>query len=280
MDETKILGAKNLIAQMKLRGPYASIHDAEFKVFSQFGDDGIIQYLIHHCAVDSDTFIEFGVANYTESNTRFLLMNDNWRGLVIDSDQKYVEQIKREELYWKHDLTARCEFVTRENINHIISSNGFAGNIGLLSIDVDGNDYWIWECINVIEPTIVICEYNSVFGVDNSITVPYDASFECAKAHYSYLYWGCSLRALCFLAAKKSYSFIGCDSHGNNAYFVRTESLRNVEPMTIEKGYVRSKFRESRDTTGQLSFVTGDERLRLIASMPVFDVETELVRKL
>jgi hypothetical protein len=279
ISETKILAAKYLINQIKSQGVYDNIQDAEFKVFSQFGDDGIIQYLINNVIIDSPRFIEFGVENYTESNTRFLLINNNWSGLVMDGSKANVDYIKRDSIYWKYDLTAVDCFIDKDNINEIISENDFSGDVGILSIDIDGNDYWIWECINVVSPAIVIVEYNSVFGAQYAVTVPYDPIFNRTLAHPSNLFWGCSLRALYLLAEKKDYAFVGCNSAGNNAYFVRKDKLGDVKPLGIESGYVQSKFRESRDKEGRLSYVRGDKRIILIEEMVIYDVGKErLVR--
>ena len=247
IDDARILVGKVLINQLRLLGPLEDIRAAEFKVFSQWGDDGIIQYLVHHLKVERETFIEFGVQNYRESNTRFLLMNNNWRGLVIDGCREHIDYIMKDEIYWRYDLTAVCAFVDRENINKIFVENGFEGKIGILSIDIDGNDYWIWDAINVVEPVVVIIEYNSFFGDRYAITIPYDPKFDRTRAHYSNLYWGASLKALCLLGEKKGYEFIGSNSNGNNAYFVRKGKTGQLRSLTPEQGYVTAKYRESRD---------------------------------
>jgi len=116
-------------------------------VFSQWGEDGIIQYLISRLPWKIRFFVEFGVQDYSESNTRFLLVNDNWTGLVIDSSSESIKHIRSQEYYWKYDLTAVCDFVTIDNINKLIMGAGITGSIGILSIDIDGNDYWIWNAI-------------------------------------------------------------------------------------------------------------------------------------
>ncbi len=254
---------------------YDSIQEAEFKVFSQFGDDGIIQYLITQTRIPpaQQKFIEFGVENYKESNTRFLLLNNNWSGLIFDGSVENIQSIKNDPIYWKYDLTAAQCFIDRNNINDVIAANGFGGDIGILSIDVDGNDYWIWENIEVVNPVIVIIEYNSLFGAARSVAVPYDPLFNCNKAHYSNLFWGSSLKALCELAERKGYAFVGGDSHGNNAYFVARNKLGNLKPVSVEDGYVCSKFRESRDESGALTYVSGPRRLQLIEHLQVFDFD-------
>jgi hypothetical protein len=280
IDDLKMLSSKILIDRMKAHGAYNCIHEVEFKVFSQFGDDGIIQYLIHNAEVDVEKFVEFGVENYSESNTRFLLMNNNWKGLVMDASQQNIQRIKSQEYYWKHDLTAVHCWVDRENINTVIRDNGFSGSLGLLSIDIDGNDYWIWQSLDVVKPTITIVEYNSVFGDKHAITIPYDPSFNRTKAHYSNLYWGASLRALCMLAEKKGYVFVGSNSTGNNAYFVKQDKIGRIRPSSVQEGYVKSRFRDSRDAEGGLTFLAGEERLKTIENMPVYDLEKERLVKI
>jgi hypothetical protein len=280
MDDLKILPSKILIDQMKAHGPYNCIHEVEFKVFSQFGDDGIIQYLIHNTEVDVEKFVEFGVENYSESNTRFLLMNNNWKGLVMDASQQNIQQIKSQEYYWKHDLTAVHCWVDRDNINSVIHDNGFSGPLGLISIDIDGNDYWIWESLDTVKPVITIIEYNSVFGDRHAITIPYERGFNRTKAHYSNLYWGVSIRALCILAEKKGYVFVGCNSNGTNAYFVKQDNIGKVRPCGVQEGYVKSRFRDSRDAEGRLTFVGDEERLKVIDDMPVYDIERKRLVKI
>ena len=223
------------------RKDYRTLADLEFKVFSQFGDDGIIQYLTHNIDCKYKTFIEFGVEDYFESNTRFLLQKDNWSGFVMDGSSDNIANLKQAPFYWKHDLEAEAVFITAENINNLLSSCSVAGGVDLLHIDLDGNDYWVWKEIE-IQPSIVILEYNSVFGLDRPITVPYRANFNRTNAHFSNLYYGASLKAMYDLTVKKGYSFIGCNSAGNNAYFIRKDKMNGfVREVALEEGYVLSK---------------------------------------
>jgi hypothetical protein len=256
------------------------ISDYEVKVFSQNGEDGIIQYLLSKVTIENDTFVEFGVEDYSESNTKFLLQNNNWRGLVIDGNIDNINSIKARDIYWRHELTALHSFITKENINELIKSAGISGDIGLLSIDIDGNDYWVWEAIDVVSPRIVICEYNSIFGAKETITVPYDSLFYRTAKHYSNLYFGASLKALCVLAEKKGYVFAGSSSSGANAFFVREDVSGNITPVDCETGYVKSRARESRDREGNLTFISGDARIVLIQDMEVVDVVSGLLKKI
>lgn len=250
----------------------------EFKVFSQWGEDGILQALIHNLDICEKRFIEFGVQNYTESNTRFLLMHDNWEGLVIDGSSENIDYIQKDDIYWRYTLTAVCKFVTAENINDIFLENGFQGRIGILSVDVDGVDYWIWKAITVVQPDIVVCEYNHLFGTARAVTVPYDDGFTREKAHFSCLYWGASIRAFTLLAEQKGYSLVAGNSNGNNIFFVRNELLNDiVKKRSIEECFVQAKFRDSRSENGKLAFITLDEAKSLIQDLPLVDVAASMI---
>jgi hypothetical protein len=275
VERNRILTAQQLIHNIHARQTLPlRLSDMEFRVFSQWGEDGIIQYLLSKVPIENDVFIEFGIEDYRESNTRFLLVNDNWRGLVIDANPDYITQIKTRDFYYRHDLTAISSFITKDNINQLIKSNGILGDIGLLSVDIDGNDYWVWEAINVVSPRIVVCEYNSLFGSKESVTIPYGEKFQRTVANYSNLYFGASLKALCLLAQKKGYVFVGSNKAGSNAFFVRKDVAENIPSMECEEGYVKSKMRESRDKDGRNTFISGDDRVKLIANETVIDIST------
>lgn len=280
--ETQLLLMGRMLSEItKHKRDITNIKDVEFKVFSQYGDDGIIQWLVNILDFDNETFIEFGVEDYRESNTRFLMMNNNWSGLVLDGSESNISQIVNSEYFWKYELSAKTAFIDKDNINRLLASSGLNEEIGILHIDLDGNDYWIWNEINSIYPTLVILEYNSVFGADRAITIPYDKMFFRTNAHHSNLYFGASLRALYQLSLDKGYSFIGCNSAGNNAYFVRNDKLNaSVREVSLEEGYVLSKARESRDEHGKLTYLTGRERIEAIRGMPVYNTETGQIEEL
>jgi len=227
----------------------------EFRAFSQWGEDGIIQFLLRHVKIDRKVFVEFGADNYNaESNTRFLLANNNWSGLVMDSSREAIQQLKHTGAFVRYDLKAIPAFITTDNINSLLVENGITGDIGLLSIDVDGNDYWIWKAITVINPAIVIIEYNHRFGSELAVTIPYDESFDRTKAHPSRLYYGASLKALCKLGTEKGYAFVGCNSNGVNAFFVRTDKKPEaIATLTAEEGFVSGGFGEMFEQDGQLT---------------------------
>jgi len=277
IEQNRILAAQPLIRDLKRNGLVENLSDTEFKVFSQWGEDGIIQYLISRIAVENKIFVEFGVQDYRESNTRFLLVNDNWTGLVIDSSSESIKYIHSQEYYWKYDLTAVCDFVTADNINELIKGVKITGSIGILSIDIDGNDYWIWNAISAISPQIVIVEYNSSFGNQHAVTIPYQLDFSRENAHFSHLYWGASLPAFCSLASQKGYIYVGSNSVGSNAFFVRKDSVGNIKECDFHKDFNQSKFRDSRDENGNLSFVSSPNKLEMIKNMYLLDVDTNQI---
>jgi hypothetical protein len=248
------------------------LQDHEFKVYSQWGEDGIINFLIRNVEIKNKVFVEFGVENYLEANTRYLLVNKNWYGLVIEADAANVSFIKADPLYWRQNFKADCAFITKDNINEILERNGVVGDIGLLSIDIDGNDYWVWREIDVISPRIVVIEYNYRFGADKAVTIPYDANFVRQKAHYSMIYFGASLKALVNLGKKKGYSFVGCNSNGVNAFLVRSDILGDLKVLTAEEGYVLGKFREARNKDGHLSFLNYQEEESILMGLPLIEV--------
>ena len=274
LDDMKInQGA--MLSLMHERLDSRSIRDYEFKVFSQWGEDGIIQHLCKSVDIKNKTFIEFGVENFSEANCRFLLMKDNWSGFVIDGSRQNIIKLKESYFYWKHHIHAIDAFITRENINELLAQSGFGEDLGILSIDLDGNDYYVLEAINLFKPRILICEYNAIFGDTRKISIPYDAAFYRTTAHHSNLYFGASLAALTHLANKKGYSLVGTNSAGVNAFFVRNDLLtQKLETPSCAQAYSPSLARESRDLRGNLTYVGGDDRLKLIRGLSVYNVET------
>ncbi|MBI3233625.1 MAG: hypothetical protein HYZ42_06220, partial [Bacteroidetes bacterium] len=242
IDSQKQLVGKLLSIENAKKETIGSFEEVEFSVFSQVGDDGIIQWLISKIPFpeSAKSFIEFGVENYTEATTRFLLINNNWKGLVMDGSEQNVGFINQDLVSWMYDLTAKQVFITAENINTVISDAGFSGEIGLLHIDIDGNDYWVWKSISIVKPILVIMEYNSAMGNERAITIPYKPDFVASDAHFSRIYFGCSLLGLIHLANEKGYTLIGSNSSGNNAYFIRNDYNSILKQITKKPAYVKS----------------------------------------
>ncbi|MEI9805547.1 MAG: hypothetical protein WDN48_15540 [Pseudolabrys sp.] len=257
-----------LLSHMNLERVPHELRDIEFQVFSQFGDDGIIQYLVHSLPIRERTFVEFGVENYTEANTRFLLVKDKWSGLVLDGSQSNIAYIRNDSISRLFDLRAKQAFITAENINRLLADESFDGTVGLLSIDIDGMDYWVWDALDAVKPAIVVIEYNALFGPERSIVVPYDPDFAREKAHPSRLYWGASLKALENLAAKKGYAFVGCNGNGNNAYFICNQYAELPSVAGLKPRYQQASFAEY-EVDGHRPRL--DDALRVIRGLPVIN---------
>jgi hypothetical protein len=249
--------------------------DAEFQVSSQWGEDGLIQFLIRRVPIERRIFIEFGVEDYREANTRFLLQNDNWSGLVIDGSEEHIETLRRDAIYWRYNIKAKAAFIDAENIDALFASEGISGDIGLLSVDIDGNDYWVWQKISSVSPRIVIAEFNGIFGPSATVSVPYDPKFTRSNAHSSHLFYGASLGALVYLAGLKGYSLVGINRNANNAFFVRNDVLgAALRPVSITECYRPTQYREARDDTGKLLYRTQADSRELIANLEVVDVRS------
>ncbi len=272
LDRSLLLQGRIAGRQLSSCERIASLADVEFRVSSQFGEDGIIEWLCQKIPGISRSFVEFGVENFAEANTRFLIENRGWRGLVMDGNQEYMRGLREQALYWRHDLTAVAALITAENINALITEHGFAGELGILSIDIDGNDYWVLDAIDCVNPVIVICEINGVFGDLRAVTVPYRPDFHRLEAHYSGQYFGCSLAALRLLCERRGYSFIGTNSNGVNAFFVRNDMAGTVLASLSEVRAWAPRHRDSRSIDGHLDFVRGTARQTLVADLPVVDL--------
>ena len=250
-----------------------SLRDTEFAVFSQWGEDGIIQHLVSRLA-PPESFVEIGVGDYTESNTRFLLMKDNWRGAILNGGTEHQRMLERTGLAWKYSVTAVSAFVTAENVDELVAGAGVTGEIGLLSVDVDGVDYWLLDAITVVRPWIVVVEHNSAFGPDAAVTVPYDPGFVSTRAHASGQYFGASLAAFHHWARRAGYRLVGVGSSGVNAFFVRDDVAGDLWDLAPAEAYVRSRYRTGRNPDGTLAY-TGDDHeavLRGLRDLPVHDV--------
>tara|TARA_R110000868_G_scaffold128417_6_gene336524 strand:+ start:5086 stop:6066 length:981 start_codon:yes stop_codon:yes gene_type:complete len=257
-----------------------NLAEAEFRVYSQWGEDGIVEWLVRQTEIPATRFIEFGVETFKEANCRFLLQNRNWKGLVLDGSQTNMTAMRAETFYWKHDLTGLTAFVTAENINELIASAGFDAPLGILSVDIDGNDYWVWQAITCVNPAIVICEVNPVLGDLHPVTIPYDPAFWRFGKHESGVYFGASIAALCHLAEQKGYRFVGTSASGINAFFVRDDLAAPVLSKIENVVAHPPRHRDSRNASGRMTSVGGLARVDLIADLPVVNVVTQEQKKL
>jgi len=274
MDQV-LLNQGRLLAAQNRENSSRRLQDHEFKVFSQWGEDGILQRLVSVIPIRHRTFIEFGVEEFREANCRLLLEKDNWRGFVMDGSTENIERLRSRPTFWQHHLLAEAAFITRENVCDLLEKSGFDRDLGILSIDLDGNDYHILEALSGWRPGILVMEYNAVFGSDRAITVPYDPAFTRWKAHSSGLFTGCSLGAAAHLADRRGYALVGTNSSGVNAFFVRRDLVNDhVEVLSVEEAFTDSLFRDSRGPDGSMTHLAGGARLAAIRGLPVLNVIT------
>jgi hypothetical protein len=207
-----------------------------FKVYSQHDEDGIIQEIFRRIGTTSRNFVEFGVETGVECNTAKLLV-EGWRGLWLEANAQSCKGIAAifGDFLKDQRLLLRQSTVTAENINGLIESAGLKGDIDLLSIDIDFNDYWVWKAIGVVNPRVVVIEYNAGLRPPMSVTVPYDPNRSSDGTNF----FGASLEALVRLGREKGYRIVGCNISGSNAFFVREELCGDhfLEPATAEEHY-------------------------------------------
>ena len=256
---------------LETRNDSEKINDNELKIFSQFGEDGIINYLINKIEIKNKTFVEFGVEDYEEANTRFLLEARNWKGLIFDSSEKNIKKIKKKDYYWRYNLIAKTEFITAENINQLIQNTFNNEEIDLMSIDVDGNDYWIWKALEVTSPKIIVIEYNARFGPVDSVVVPYNKNFNRNLAHHSSVYFGASLQALYKLGMIKNYSLVATNLNGNNAFFVKNSEIEktNIQKTTPKECFNINSFNELRNKSGKIIERNIEEEKKILNKLPL-----------
>lgn len=236
LDRRWTAGQALLRAYPELAAEPAPLNRAEARVYSQNGEDGIIAWLLSQIGTTNRTFVEFGIGDGSECNTANLSITFGWRGLLMEADSEQAASARR--FYGSRPTAPDVEIVTASvtpgTIDDLLRGNGIEGAIDLLSLDIDGNDYWLWEAISAIQPRLVVIEYNASFGPERSVTVPYRDGFDRYREHLSGFYHGASLAALTKLGERKGYVLVGCDSRGSNAFFVEREAaaakLAPVEP--------------------------------------------------
>lgn len=240
----------------------------EKKIYSQNGEDGIIEFIFSKIGTTNKFSVEFGVGDGFECNTVYLLEKKGWKGLMMDygADQQIqwenvmkkawsnrklglVSGLQRDLRFLKKILKrsgrsahfrrdVKTEKVTAENIQQLFQKYNVPKNFDLLSIDIDYNDYWVWKAITDYSPRVVIIEYNSSIPPTESRVVPYDANASWDGTNY----FGASLLALRNLGLSKGYTLIGCDSMGVNSFFCKSELVDGMKINDIDQLYRPPKY--------------------------------------
>ncbi len=218
------LEAERFVRDLLAREPHLSepgrLAPFEQRVFSQNGEDGVIAELFRRIGTTNQSFVEFGCGNGIENNSLYLLHRD-WSGLWIDGDDTLVRSISQSHIRFLGSGALRVisAMVTAENIESLFAANHVATEPDLLSIDIDGNDYWVWEAIEQYRPRVVVVEYNALWPADARWVQAYDPhrGWDGTSHH------GASLASLTVLGEKKGYRLVHCDLSGINAFFVRDD---------------------------------------------------------
>ena len=212
-----------------------------FRGYSQHDEDGMIQGIFKRIGVSNRVFVEFGVGDGTENNTVYLMMS-GWRGQWIDGSDANAAAIRARfsSFIQSGQLSFVQGFVDRDSINGMIEKAGHSGEIDLLSIDIDGNDYWVWEVMSIVKPRVVVIEYNAVFRPPVAVVAEYNRNFVWDGTSY----YGASLQALEGLGARKGYALVGCSLSGINAFFVRQDLVGDkfCAPFTAENHFEPPRF--------------------------------------
>jgi len=234
------LRAQSLLASERARDP-KRLPAYGFKGYSQNDEDGILQEIFRRINATRQTFVEVGAGSGTQNNTLYLLLS-GWRGLWIECDARLVSSINNALAAYIESghLVVRQAFVERDNIDSIIRGGGFDGEIDLLSIDIDGNDYWVWKEIAAVNPRVVTIEYNATFRPPVSVVMDYGKEHRWDRTNY----FGASLKALEGLGRQKGYALVGCCLAGVNAFFVREDLVQDrfCSPFTAENHYEPPRY--------------------------------------
>ena len=205
-----------------------ALNDVGFQAYSQTNEDGILLFIFSIIGTTNKRCVEICAGHGMECNTANLIINHGWIGLLVDGNPECVRQGR--EFYETNKATFVyppvfiCSWIKKDNVNALLSENGFQGEIDLLSLDMDGVDYWIWETIEVISPRVVVLEYQDIIGPEKSLAVPYADNFDAHKYPTTQgmpNFCGASLSAFVKLAQRKGYRLVGCNRSGYNAFFIK-----------------------------------------------------------
>jgi hypothetical protein len=208
--------------------PLPRLNEVGFKCYSQTDEDGILLFLFSVIGVTKKLCVEVCAGDGIECNTANLILNHGWHALLVDGDKAGVERgirfFAQSKDTYVYPPRFVCSWVTRGSVNELLSANGFQGEIDLLSLDLDGMDYWIWESIERVSPRVVVIEYQDILGPERSWTVPYADDF--SSRNYPMTdgmpnFAGASLSAFVKLGRRKGYRLVGVNRYGYNAFFVR-----------------------------------------------------------
>lgn len=271
-----MIGLSHILLMRKNYSKVNKLSDVDYKIFSQNGEDGILDYLLYQLKIEKPKYIEIGVGDYTESNTRFIFERCSPKGTVVDCLENLEEKIKKNFSLWKSELKIVNDFVNPNNIIKIMREADTLNNLDIFSLDIDGIDYWILKELPKDFSKIAIVEFNPIFGKNLKVSVPNIINFDRKKYHYSNLCFGMSLQAAIEIMNEKNFYFVGTNLLRNNAFFVsknykKEKYFKNLMINNIENS-TDANFTESRDIKGNLNFLNYQKRVKEILECEVIDL--------
>ena len=279
-----MIGRSHLLNARQDYNKIENLNDLDYKIFSQFGEDGIIDYLLKSLNISSPKFVEIGVGDYSECNTRYLFETTQPKGMIIDCIKNFEQKVKQNINLWKGDLTIIEKKINSANILDTLQQKNFLNNLDLFVIDIDGIDYWVLKKLPKNFSKIIIVEYNATFGPELEVTVPDQEDFDRSIYHYSNLCFGASLKAYIKLLDQMGYVFVGTSISKINAFFVRKNelskiSLKDLPDINDLKFHTKSNIRESRNKDGKLNFLNEQKKINEIMSCEVIDLKNNKEEK-
>ena len=253
--------------------------DAEFRVFSQFGEDGIVDLLLDELQISKPRIMEIGAGDFSECNSRFALHKRNCSAYLVDMREDLQRGLQESEIRWKASVAVEIAKIDEKNIKDIESrAIRFLKYIDVISLDIDGIDFWIAQHINWNGIKIAIVEYNPVFGAKLSVSIPKDTFSSRFEHHYSGLVYGASLLAWIEFFASKDMRFVGTNRAGNNAFFVPSSLAGNL-PFRLPDisqldAYVDWQIRDSRNQDQTLSSLSLEHARDLISGVELINTQT------
>jgi hypothetical protein len=221
---------KLYLEDAKLPPPYDLLSE-RFGYRSQNEEDGLLLALFKRIGTTDRRCVEIG-CGLNGGNSGFLVQECGWTGLMVDANRAKIESVKVR--FAGHAVTTRKVRVSRENVDDVLRTHGFTGELDFLSMDIDGVDYWVWEALTACSPRVMALEYNWLFGPERAVTVPYDPNFEIGVSGPR-SYRGASLAALVHLGRRKGYRLVA--SERVNAFFLRDDVCPVIPAIDVSRGY-------------------------------------------
>jgi hypothetical protein len=218
--------------------PLPPLRTFGFRVFSQDDEDGLILFLLAVVGVDRGRFVDIGAGDCTTaSNCANLAFNLGFHGVFVEADPARIERGRA--VYARQPDTRAYPpkfvqaFVTRENVNDVIRGAGMEGEIDVLSIDIDGNDHWIWRAIDCVTPKIVVIETHTEHKLED-VSSPYRPDFDWRDVVAGEPI-GASPVAMVRFGAELGYRLVGSNRYGFNAVFLREDlAVDIVQTVGVE----------------------------------------------